>query len=314
MTVQEYLERWSLTGAITPAQFQELSALDRGDRFSLFAELNILLYLGVVALAAGVGLTIRAYSTGLGDVAILVALTLVVAGCLSFCFSRAHAYSNGKVENQGFAFDYVLYLGCLIFAAELGFVEFRFRLLGERWHDYLLASSVAYFALAYRFDNRFVLSLALSTLAGFFGLQLSYFSFGDSALRVCALAYGVTVAAAGVTLHRQDIKKHFLEAYLHVAANVLFVALLSGTFERGWWLYLLALVACAAAAVVSGIRFRRFVFVAYGVLYGYVGITPRLLEGLGVRDFEGVLAYLVVTGTMVIAGLVVVARQFGREE
>jgi hypothetical protein len=131
---------------------------------------------------------------------------------------------------------------------------------------------------------------------------------------VCALAYGVTVAAAGVTLHRQDIKKHFLEAYLHVAANVLFVALLSGTFERGWWLYLLALVACAAAAVVSGIRFRRFVFVAYGVLYGYVGITPRLLEGLGVRDFEGVLAYLVVTGTMVIAGLVVVARQFGREE
>jgi hypothetical protein len=49
-------------------------------------------------------------------------------------------------------------------------------------------------------------------------------------------------------------------------------------------------------------------------LYGYVGITPRLLEGLGVRDFEGVLAYLVVTGTMVIAGLVVVARQFGREE
>ena len=314
MTIQEYLERWNVTGTITPVQFQRLSALGRGDRLSLFAELNILLYLGVVAMAAGVGLTIRAYSTGLGDVAILAALTLVAAACLYYCSSHALPYSNDKVETHGFAFDYVLYLGCLLFAAEIGYVEFRFHLLGERWYDYLLASSVVYFMLAYRFDNRLVLSLALSALAGFFGLQLSYFSFGDSALRVSAVGYGVTVAAAGLVLHRFGIKKHFLEAYLHVAANVLFLALLSGTFDQSWRIYLLALTALAAAAVVAGVRFRRFAFVVYGVLYGYVGITPRLLEVLGVNAFEGVLAYLVLTGTMVIGGLVAVARQFGREE
>jgi Predicted membrane protein (DUF2157) len=314
MTIQEYLERWNVTGTITPVQFQQLSALGRGDRFSLFAELHILLYLGVIAVAAGVGLTIRAYSTGLGDVAILAALTLLVAASLYYCFSHALPYSNDKVETHGFAFDYVLYLACLLFAAEIGYVEFRFHLLGERWYDYLLASSVVYFALAYRFDNRLVLSLALSTLAGFFGLRLSYFSFGDSALRVSAVGYGVSVAAVGVVLQRLGIKKHFLEAYLHVAANVLFVALLSGTFDQSWRLYLLALIALAAAAVAAGVRFRRFVFVVYGVLYGYVGITPRLLELLGVNAFEGVLAYLVLTGTMVIAGLAIVARQFGREE
>jgi hypothetical protein len=314
VTVREYLDRWNLTAAITPAQFEQLSALDRSDRFSVFAELNVLLYLGVVALAAGIGLTVRAYSAGLGDVAILAALTSIVAACLYYCWSRAPAYSRDRVETHSFASDYVLYLGCLLLAAEIGYVEFRFHLLGERWHDYLLASSVVYFGLAYRFDNRFVLSLALTTLAGFFGLQLSYFSFGDSALRLSAVAYGVTVAVVGVVLHRLAVKKHFLEAYLHVAANVLFVALLSGTFEQNWRLYLLALIGLAVAAVVAGVRFRRFAFVAYGVLYGYVGITPRLLEQLGVRAFEGVLAYLVLTGIMVITGLAVMARRFGREE
>ena len=89
-----------------------------------------------------------------------------------------------------------------------------------------------FFALAYRFDNRFVLSLALSTLAGWFGIRVSEFPllqlFGGSSLRAYALAYGSLVALAGTGLYWVGIKKHFLEAYLHVAANVLFIALLSG--------------------------------------------------------------------------------------
>ena len=45
-----------------------------------------------------------------------------------------------------------------------------------------------------------------------------------ASLRPCALAYGGMVAVAGRSCHRAGIKRHFLEAYLHVAANVLFLA------------------------------------------------------------------------------------------
>src|SRR3954451_11317225 len=123
MTVLARLDNWKHTGAITPAQHETLSALARNDRFSLFLELNLLLYLGVLACAGGVGWTITTYSARFGDAAIVGGLTAVFAGTLYYCFSRADAYSHQQIEAPGLAFDYVLYLGCLIFAVELGYIE-----------------------------------------------------------------------------------------------------------------------------------------------------------------------------------------------
>ncbi len=225
MKILDYLERWNSTGAITGAQYGAISALVRKDRFSVFVELNTLLYLGVVSFVAGVGWTIQTHFARLGDAAILSALTFAFCGSLYYCFSRSLPYAQGEVESSGFAFDYVLYLGCLVFGLELGYLEFRYHFLKENWDHYLLLSSFVYFALAYRFDNRFVLSLALSTLAAWFGLRLSRFpDLVGRSLRTYALLYGSLVAMAGIAFHRVGIKKHFLEAYLHVAANVLFVA------------------------------------------------------------------------------------------
>jgi len=308
------LERWRSTGAIRAEQYDILSALVRKERFSVFVELHTLLYLGVVSFVGGVGWTIQKHFEGLGDAAILSGLTLALAGSLYYCFSRGPAYSPGRVEAPGFAFDYVLYLGCLLLAVELGFLEFRFHLLQGNWDHYLLVSASVFFLLAYRFDNRFVLSLALSTLAGWFGLRLSHFpDLGGASLRATALTYGALVAATGGWLFRAGIKKHFLGAYLHVASNVMLLALLSGLFERNAReLYLLALLGVAAVAVAGGLRFRRFAFVVYGVLYGYAGISARLLRE--VDSFTGALAYIAVSSTMVIVSLVALARRFGREE
>jgi hypothetical protein len=314
MTILKYLEQWKSTGAITLAQFDAIAALERRDRLSVFLELHTLLYVGVVAFVAGIGWTIQTYLARLGDLAILSALTFLLLSSLYYCFSRALPYSRDEVQSASFALDYVLYLGCLIFGIELGYLESQFHLLRDNWDNYLLMSAVVYFVLAYRFDNRFVLSLALSTLAGWFGLRLSHFpTFGESMLRTSALVYGTVVALAGTGLYRVGIKKHFLEAYLHIAANVLFVALASALFERNVeWLYVLGLLGLAAIAIVAGVRFKRFAFVVYGVGYGYIGISARVLHDID--SFTASLAYVVTSGTIVIGALVLLARRFGREE
>jgi hypothetical protein len=314
LRILEDLERWRSTGAIRADQYDVLSALVRKQRFSVYVELHTLLYLGVVAFIAGVGWTIQTHFQGLGDVAVLSALTVTLAGSLYYCFSRGRAYSNGLVEAPGFAFDYVLYLGCLVLGLELGYLEFRFHVLQESWEHHLLLSACAFFLLGYRFDNRFVLSLALSTLAGWFGLRLSDFpDIGGVSLRASALLYGGLVAAAGAGLYWTGIKKHFLGVYLHVAANVVFVALLSAVFERNTNdLYLLALLGLAGLAIAAGLWTRRFAFVVYGVVYGYIGFSARMLSGT--NSFSGGMAYIAVSSTIVIVSLVVLARRFGREE
>ena len=319
MSTLRYLERWKTAGAITAEQHDLLAALVRKDRVSLFVELNALLYAGVVTFIAGVGWTIQTYFASLGDAAVLSSLSLLFAGCLTYCFTRSAPYSNDAQESPYFAFDYVLYLGCLSLGVALGYLEFRFHILKQNWDQYLLLSAVVYFFLSYRFDNRLVLSLGLSSLAGWFGLRAGVHNslFGPivdaASLRPYALAYGGVVAVAGFLLHRARIKRHFLEAYLHVAANVLFVAVLSGVLEHEHeWLYLTALCVLAGLAIAYGIRSRRFAFVAYGALYAYVGVSSQVLRGI--HGDTGVFAYFTVSGVVVIAGLVMLARRFGREE
>src|SRR5580698_4966604 len=233
MTILARLELWKEQGAISAEQQAHLASLSRREPFSLSLELNLLLYTGVLAFVAGLGWTISTWSQQLGDVLVLTLLFIILAATFWYCFSRAPAWSAAETAAPTPIFDYVLYLGSLIWSVELGYLENRFHLLSEQWDLYLLASAGLFFFLAYRFDNRFVLSLALSSLAGWFGLTISHWpSHQDEAYRQYAILYSLIVGSAGAALQRRGVKPHFLGTYLNISANVLFWALLSGVFNR----------------------------------------------------------------------------------
>jgi hypothetical protein len=67
----------------------------------------------------------------------------------------------------------------------------------------------------------------------------------------------------------------------------------------------------AGLSIYAGSLFRRFAFVVYDTIYGYIGISTKLLRD--VRDFTAALLYVIVSGTIVIVALVVLARRMGRE-
>jgi len=313
MTTLDRLDRWKATGVITADQHLLLGSLVRQERFSLFVEINALLYIGVLSAVGGLAWTARDYVLNLGDGVILAVLGLLIAASFYYCFSRGVPYDNGEVESPSMIFDYVLYFGCLVLSATLAFIETRFAIF-KGWSTHLFIASVVFGLLAYRFDNRFVLSLAISTLAGYLGLEIDAFDLaGTNLLRLTALVFGTTLGGLGVWLHRQGIKPHFLETYVHIGANVIMLATVSGVLEPGiGWLYLAALLSLSAAAIYIGIRFNRFAFVAYGTLYGYAGVSARLLESIGGPTMA--MLYFIVTGMIIVIGLVVLARRFGRDE
>ena len=57
MTIFNRLEQWKEQGIVSPRQCDLLTGLARGEPFSLFLELNVLLYAGVLAFAGGLGWT-----------------------------------------------------------------------------------------------------------------------------------------------------------------------------------------------------------------------------------------------------------------
>jgi len=313
MTVLTRLEQWKESGILSPEQYTLLVGFSRGEPFSLFLELNILLYAGILAFVAGLGWTITTWSEQLGDVLVLAVLSVLLAACFWYCFSRAPAWSVAETPSPSLVFDYVLYLGSLTWSLELAYIEKRFHVLSGQWDLYLLATAGLFFFLAYRFDNRFVLSLALSSLAGWFGLTISHWtSHQDAEYRQSAIIYSLLVGIAGTVLQRRGLKPHFFGTYLNIAANVLFWAVLSGVFQsQGYAKWLLALIAACGASLAWGLARRQFSFVAYAAVYGYVGVSSILI-----RDMHGdtaVLSYFFVTGIAMLVMLVTIARRFGRE-
>ncbi len=236
----------------------------------------------------------------------------ILAACFWYCFSRAPAWSPAETAAPSPVFDYVLYLGSLVWSIELGYIENRFHVLAGELDLYLLATAGLFFFLAYRFDNRFVLSLALSSLAGWFGLTISHWSgHQDATYREYALLYCVLVGVGGVLVQGRGLKPHFLSTYLNVVANVLFWALLSGVFDQEHYgLWFLALLIACGASLAGGLVRRQFAFVAYAAVYGYVGISSLFLRS--VNDETAILGYFVVSGIAMLVVLVQIGRRFGR--
>ena len=58
MTIFARLEQWKERGTISSEQHSLLTGLSRREPFSLFLDLNILLYAGILAFVAGLGWTV----------------------------------------------------------------------------------------------------------------------------------------------------------------------------------------------------------------------------------------------------------------
>ena len=313
MTTLERLAEWKAVGSISQEQHDTLVALVRKERVSVYLELSALLYIGVLSFVGGLGWTVRAYVANLGDAAIIALLSLIVAGAFAYAFAKVGPYAHTEVDSPTLALDYILYLGCLVLSSELAFIESRFHLFGS-WHHHLLLVSIVFGGLAYRFDNRFVLSLALSSLAGWLGIRVSGLEVvAADPLRAAAVIYGAFVAGLGTWLYRQGIKAHFHEVYLHLSALSVLSALASGIGEPGLGLmYVSALLSLCTGTIYLGIHYQKFALVTYGVLYAYGAVSYQVAEY--VDDAAVISFYGVISGILVLVALVILARQFGRDE
>ncbi|MDZ4185084.1 MAG: hypothetical protein U1D97_08925 [Desulfuromonadales bacterium] len=284
--------------------------------FSVHWELRLLLYAGILILTTGLGLLIAKHFTAIGHLALLAAIALGCAGCFAYCLRRGGGFTTVRVEAPDAAYDYVLLLGCLLLGSFQGYLELRYQVLAQDWSWWLLGSGLFYLLAAHYFDNRLVLSLALTTLGAWLGVKTSLLAGGmwDDALRGNALGFGAAVVAAGAAQVRLNWKSHFLPVHLHLGINILFAALVAGVGSLSTGLlYLVGLLLSAAGSALYAQRSRIFAFLLYAVLYGYLGITIFVLER-GHWDAEGILLYFLVTAAALVSALVAFHRRFRSAE
>lgn len=252
----------------------------RGELVPIRTELKTLLYAGVLVAVTGVGKFVRDYHDRLGPVVIASAIGAAAVACLVYAFRRSPDFSWGGTASPHLAADYVLVLGALLVATDLAYIERQFRLLGDRWPYHFLVVAALYFLLAYRFDSRAVLSLAVSAFATWRGVSVSLAFEGRAGsavavLRWNALACGALFLAAGFLSVRSGRKPHFEKVYVTAGLLLLFGGILSGVLQpatSSWLLWEAILGIVGAAVLAIAWRLRRPIDFAIAVAALWLGV------------------------------------------
>jgi hypothetical protein len=296
-------------GILSAVQQKKLTEIEQKRPFSLHWELRSMLYIGILLLSSGVGLLVYDNFDQIGHTALLVAIAAACAGCFFVAWRYRPNWTTAQTQSRSAFGDYARILACLLFLTLEGYAQYAYNVFGTRYGLVTLSPALLFLPLAYRFDHRGVLGMALTALISWVGVTVRplelYFktNFFEQDTVLSAIGLAIVLIGAALTLERQRIKPHFTYTYLVMAGNLLMVALLGGLFNfegvRIWFALGLA-VACVAInryrSVGNTQPGQAFLFVLMSVIYGYIGLTYLFFHYLSFANDDVYYWYFIVTG------------------
>jgi hypothetical protein len=302
-SLQPELERLRDDGLLDAEAAAGLIAIERREVVSLYAELRFLSWAGVMLLASGVSVLVARHLDEIGPLAIAGGIGIAAAAC--------YAWAEWKrTRRVSLVDDFVLLLASLLLSADAGYIESQWHVMGSAWPRYLLVLAVVHGFVAYRFESRLVLSLSLSALAGYLGVErrADVFVDGsvDTALRAFACA-AMCVVWRFVDLRRP--KTTFTAIFEHFAANLAFggtIALMS--HSNTCILGCLLALALATVSAWHGLRSRQEMFVIYAWIYGVIAIDVLIAHLI--REGAVVALFIIVSSIVAIVALFVTHARF----
>ncbi len=301
---KKYIDLLFSGGWITREQYDQILSWQKDSPFTLHWELRTLLYTGVMLLTSGLGVIIYKNIDTIGHTAIILAIAAACGTCFLYCFRHKLPYSNLKTSYENPWFDYVLLLGCLLFLALEGYLQFRYQVFGTRFGIATLVPALLFFCLAYRFDHIGVLSMAITALASYAGITASPGlllgnSLSEASLVYTGIALSVLLIAAGFFMKEKEIKRHFTFTYYNFGFNLYFISMLCAMFtlEISYLYFGLLLTGCVLL-IRYAIREQSFYFLLLPVIYGYIGIT-WLIFRLGMGGIIGLYYFVISCGLVI---------------
>ncbi|GAB2703726.1 hypothetical protein GCM10027037_32000 [Mucilaginibacter koreensis] len=310
-------------GLISESSFQQTEQKRLNPLISVFWEIRMLLYAGIVLLTTGVGILIYENIDSIGHSVIVGLLALLTAGCFGYCFKHKKPYSHAKVPAPNAFFDYILLLGTLSLLTLLGYLQFQYQVFGQHYGMATFMPMLLLFSIAYSFDHLGILSLAIVNLGLWMGISvtpqhlLDSKNFESPTLIFTYLGFGLLQLLVGWLTHRYIIKRHFAFTYQHFGIHISFIALLAGYFyyyNGAAVLWLLGVVVLAVVAFVYARKQHNFYFLLLAVLYGYLALCCLIVRGLiSINDGSGIpilVTYFPLSAVLIIRWLINLHKLF----
>jgi hypothetical protein len=286
------------SGAIDAETAAGRIAIERRDVVSIYPELRMLTWAGVMLISSGVGLYVTKHLDDIGPLAIAAGIGIASIACYAWAFWK-------RSRRVSLLDDYVLLLAALLASACIGYTEYHYHLLGESWPRHFLFLAILHAATAYVFQSRLVLSLSIASLASWLGIERRGLdAIFDSPVATADRAF---VCAAIVIVWRlvdRALRRAttFSSLFDHSAANLAFWgALILAAHRETREVGCVIAIALAIASMIYGLRAREAAFVIYAWVYGVVALDIAVCSAI--NDAGLIFFYLLVSTVAAIAGL-----------
>lgn len=287
-------------GLLTKEQFELLYAIEKKTVVSVFYELRTVLYLGILLFTIGLGFLIYEHIGDLGHIIAMLLITFAIAICGFYIYKKALPYSNKEVIVPHIYFDYVLILGALLVITLFTYVQVYFDLLAIFLPWTSRISAVFFLLVAFRYDNRAILNMALTALAAALGLAISPVNWlsGEwelgSNVYFTGLFLGFVYFGIGEVLKHFKIKEHFRFTFQNLGLLLIYascmVLLVDSDLDVGMGFVLFIV---AGLLAVYTWKTKDFLFFIYSCVSAYVGITFLLVTLLDEIDDLGFLLFYI---------------------
>lgn len=267
--------------------------------FSLSTELLFFLYISVLLFTSGVGIVVYKNIDSIGHMAILAVNFILMLVCFYFSFKKAKGFSKKEVIFDNPVYDYLVLAGSILGCIFIGYVQYQYSIFGKDFGLTSLFSAAFCFVIAYYFDNKSVLSIAITALATFIGItitpktvlanevysnpQLSYYGLALGAVLILIMEYTI----------RGKAKDHFHIVYATFALNLIGICCIAGLLENYWYVFIFIMaLAIYYFYKVSHQIASTFMFV-FTLLYAYVGINIFLGRLIGLMDTSTIIELII---------------------
>lgn len=311
-------------GFIGPEQFHTLEEMQHKKLISVYYELRIVLYLGILLFTGGVGYLVY---ENMGNMGHLISMVLLLAGIvLSFYFIQKHAqpYSSQLVEINHPYFDYMVLLAALLILSLFTYIIVYYDLADDLLNWSSLISAILFFNMAYRYDNKALLSMAITALAATVGLSISPVGWAKGELlnAVAPSTIGLVFASfllfVSFVTHLKKIKRHFTFTYQNFGLLLFFFSFNAVLFDLGsYWIAMLIIASAAVVGYYSWYK-KQFLFFLYAHLFGYIALSFLVIKWL-LRSIEGdsivfIFMYLITSSLFMITKLLKQKKAFADDE
>ena len=275
-------------------QLDEVANYEQKNIFSLRSELLLLVYFAVISFTSGIGIMVYNNIDSIGHLAIISLNLILMLVCFYFAFKNAKGYQKSEVFFENPLYDYVVLTGSLLTCIFLGYANYQFALFDESYAYVSLISAVLCFGVAYYFDNRIVLSIAITSLAAFIGISITPQNMFDNEiyssiqLTYFGLILGILLLIWMEYSLKEKIKEHFHSIYANFALHIIGLSTISGLFFEHWFVFIPIICGFTYYFYKLSHRIYATSIFAFMLLYSYFGfniIGGKVVEQLSLDMF-----------------------------